>query len=288
MTDTEHRPKRGFWLTPFSPESAGGEDRELFEAVRAAIREAAEVIGLDLERADDIFLSGVVIDQVVDRIRQADVVIATCTGRNPNVFYELGIADNVGHKTILIAATSDDLPFDVQHYRAQLYGNKRDLATLASRVGKAIEQTLSEGPSEGTLGQPTPRLAIPLTKAVSLIEGRRSALADLVPEKWSVSAQTWVAQTETLLLRLFGDGHLLVERVSVVDFSPYMRPVGLESLRQVGAISLRQRARKPRLCWISPSTSFGCRTVIDRTLQRRLSEQIRSEALLVSWARMTQ
>ena len=108
------------------------------------------------------------------------------------------------------------------------YGNKRDLATLASRVGRAIEQTLSEGPSEGRLGQPTPRLAIPLTNAVSLIEERRSALADLVPEKWSVSAQTWVAQTETLLLRLFGDGHLLIERVSVIDFSPYMRPVGVQ------------------------------------------------------------
>ncbi len=50
----------------------------------------------------------------------ADAVIAVCTVRNANVFYELGLADQI-HKPILVAAEAQDLPFDVTHFRAQLY-----------------------------------------------------------------------------------------------------------------------------------------------------------------------
>lgn len=81
---------RGFLITPFSAETAGGEDTTVFAAVQEAIRAAAEETGLDLRRADDIFAAGVVIQQVQGEIEQADVVLAVCSGRNANVFYELG------------------------------------------------------------------------------------------------------------------------------------------------------------------------------------------------------
>lgn len=131
-----------FFLTPFSAEGAGGEDADRFQQVGDAIRQAAKAAGVQLRRADDIFAAGIIIDQIRDAIEQADVVVAVCTGRNPNVFYELGLAHEKGHNPILVAASSADLPFDIAHRRAQLYGGSETVDTLAARVERAILETL--------------------------------------------------------------------------------------------------------------------------------------------------
>jgi hypothetical protein len=96
-------------------------------------------------RADDIFEAGIIIEQIRNRMFGADAVVAVCTGRNANVFYELGIADQI-HKPILVAAEASDLPFDVTHFRAQLYGpegsSERD--TFRQRLARAIQDTVQE------------------------------------------------------------------------------------------------------------------------------------------------
>ena len=45
------------------------------------------------------------------------VLIADCTERNPNVFYEIGIAHTLGKQVILIARSDDDIPFDLRPIR---------------------------------------------------------------------------------------------------------------------------------------------------------------------------
>jgi hypothetical protein len=134
-----------FLLTPFSPAAAGGEQRATFRGVQAAIRQAAAAAGVELRRADSIFKAGVVVDQIRDEIARADLVIAVCTGRNANVFYELGIAEALGHTPILIAASARELPFDKAHCRCHMYGTKRNnLANLPRRLERAIRETLAE------------------------------------------------------------------------------------------------------------------------------------------------
>jgi len=106
---------------------------------------AGQSVGVRVERADDIFEAGVIIDQIKERISQADVVIAVCTGRNPNVFYELGIAERV-HKPILLAEEETDLPFDVRHFRALFYrkGSQHEgRETLRKGIATAIEETIA-------------------------------------------------------------------------------------------------------------------------------------------------
>jgi hypothetical protein len=107
------RVARGFLITPFSSETAGGEDPATFARVQEAIGTAANETGLDLRRADDIFAAGVVIQQVRGEIEQADLILAVCTGRNANVFFELGLAEAAGKPQILVAASKADLPFDI-------------------------------------------------------------------------------------------------------------------------------------------------------------------------------
>jgi len=47
--------------------------------------------------------------------RNVDNEIADCTGRNPNVFYEIGIAHTLGRNVVMI--TEADVPFDLRHLR---------------------------------------------------------------------------------------------------------------------------------------------------------------------------
>lgn len=125
---------KAFVLMPFAEEFDW-----LYEEIRAA-GEAANVL---VERADDIFAAGIIIDQVRTRIRQADIVIAVCTGRNANVFYELGMSEAF-HRPILVGETSADLPFDVQHFRAQFYGGAGGAADLQERLVRSMEETLGD------------------------------------------------------------------------------------------------------------------------------------------------
>jgi hypothetical protein len=145
--------RKAFLLMPFDP---------AMEWLRDLLVAAGAEAGVVVERADDIFAAGVVIDQVKARIREADAVIAVCTGRNANVFYEMGLADEQ-HAIIMVAESADDLPFDVQHFRAQLYGGAlRD--TLPARIKAALIETIDNRLPKGrrlgatAVPAPNPRL----------------------------------------------------------------------------------------------------------------------------------
>lgn len=59
-------------------------------------------------------------------------VIANLNGRNPNVYYELGIAQAIGKPVILIADVSSykEIPFDLQSNRLLLYRNEGELTNM--------------------------------------------------------------------------------------------------------------------------------------------------------------
>jgi hypothetical protein len=71
---------------------------------------------LRVERGDHRILTTPLLEKVRGDIQRADVIIGDITGRNPNVFYELGIADVSGKPVILITQdASEDVPTDVKH-----------------------------------------------------------------------------------------------------------------------------------------------------------------------------
>ena len=94
-----------------------------FTPVYETMKTAAEAAGLHCRRADDIWENPSVMQDVVSLIDKSKIVIADCTGRNPNVFYEAGIAHALGREVILITQTSEDIPFDLRHLRYALYLN---------------------------------------------------------------------------------------------------------------------------------------------------------------------
>lgn len=110
-----------------------------FTPVYESMKAGVEAAGMRCLRADDIWERDHILDDVLSLIWRARVVIADLSGKNPNVFYEAGIAHTLGRDTILVAQSMDDIPFDLQGIRALRYlnnGEGRDSLTkgIASRL----------------------------------------------------------------------------------------------------------------------------------------------------------
>ncbi len=104
------------------------------------IRPTVQQIGDTCTRADDVFKPGPIIADVLDSIRKADYLIADLTSRNPNVFYELGVAHELGKPVILLTQSADDVPFDVKHQR---YIEYADTVSGASALKAALLRYLA-------------------------------------------------------------------------------------------------------------------------------------------------
>ena len=88
------------------------------------IKPTCEKFGLKAIRADDIYKSGLIINDIARSIEEASVIIADVTLDNPNVFYEVGYAHGIKKATILLSdRTRDKLPFDVSGFRTLFYDN---------------------------------------------------------------------------------------------------------------------------------------------------------------------
>lgn len=104
-----------------------------------AIRKA----GLNPIRADhDIFGTGKIIDQIWNGINSAKVLITELTKRNPNVFYELGLAHALKKPVVLVSSNEEDVPFDLQHIRV-IYYDVTDPFWGNKLIDKVAENILS-------------------------------------------------------------------------------------------------------------------------------------------------
>ncbi len=64
---------------------------------------------------------GNISDQMFREIFQADLCVVLISGYNPNVFYELAIAQAAGRPVILLAEEGQNLPFDIKDLRTIYY-----------------------------------------------------------------------------------------------------------------------------------------------------------------------
>jgi hypothetical protein len=91
-------------------------DSKMVKVYTNHIRKAVEELGLTIRRADDTFTPGKFMDKVWDGICAAQLILADCTDKNPNVFYEIGIAHTVGKQVVLITRSEEDIPSDIKQY----------------------------------------------------------------------------------------------------------------------------------------------------------------------------
>lgn len=113
-----------------------------FAPVYAAIQQAGAACELLTRRADEIWEAPGIIQDVVSLIDRARIVVCDLTARNPNVFYEAGIAHTLGREVIIITQSEHDVPFDLRHLRHIRYLNNNEGRAELTRALQARMQTI--------------------------------------------------------------------------------------------------------------------------------------------------
>lgn len=113
-------------MMPFSAE---------FEPVFEAIKGACIQAGLKCLRVKDIWQHSTIIQDVFSLIFRANVVVCDLSGKNPNVFYEAGIAHTLGKQVVPLSQSEADVPFDLRHHRYLPYlRNSEGLRDLQNKL----------------------------------------------------------------------------------------------------------------------------------------------------------
>lgn len=118
-----------FTLMPF--------EEKFNDIYKLGIKEAANDAGGYCERVDEQIFEERMLDQIYNQINKADVIVADLTGRNPNVFYEVGYAHALGKRVILLTQNADDIPFDLKHHYHIVYGGS--IVKLKEELSKRLE-----------------------------------------------------------------------------------------------------------------------------------------------------
>ena len=99
--------------------------------------------GLGCLRADDIYDNRPIMEDIWKSINKARLIISDLTGKNPNVFYETGIAHTIGKEVILTTQSMDDVPFDLRHLRCIVYEYvPRGMVTFEQNLQNTIANIL--------------------------------------------------------------------------------------------------------------------------------------------------
>ena len=113
--------------------------KEFGKVLKQSIRPASRDAGMVCKKANDIFSTRGVIQDIWEQINRATVVIADITEENANVFYEIGLSHALGKKVILITqGEPEKIPFDVRHIRCIKYEYTRE---GLSKLSKELLET---------------------------------------------------------------------------------------------------------------------------------------------------
>jgi hypothetical protein len=131
-----------FVIMPFRPELRVVYDEHL--------KAVAKELGLSIGRSDDFYTNTAVMKDIWSALYASTLVIADCTGRNANVFYELGIAHTLGVPVIMISQADTDIPSDLRHLRYYVYETTpTGLIELRNAVRRTAKATMIEGIATG-------------------------------------------------------------------------------------------------------------------------------------------
>lgn len=98
-------------------------DKSFDDIYQIGIKETVKSLSLQCQRSDEIIhTQNVICTAICQPIRVARYIIVDITGKNPNVFYELGLTharvedtDQINKRVIIITRDIDDIPFDLRN-----------------------------------------------------------------------------------------------------------------------------------------------------------------------------
>jgi hypothetical protein len=113
IIDLEHITNTCFIMMPF---------HTLFkDEYEMVIQPAVQDAGLKCVRGDEIYTQQSIAHGIWKLIREARVIIAELSGRNPNVMYEIGLAHAIGKPIIFLTRNEEDVPFNLESLKYLYY-----------------------------------------------------------------------------------------------------------------------------------------------------------------------
>lgn len=133
--------RKCFVVMPFGNESL----QVVYEDFVKPVIEDPEGCNLECQRGDDVFGSNVVMDDIRTSMSSADIIVADLTGKNANLFYEVGICHTLDKPVLLLAQSMDDVPFDLRHRRVLLYEySPRGCRRLEKEVAEHLQAMVAK------------------------------------------------------------------------------------------------------------------------------------------------
>ena len=117
------------------------------DPIYATIRNLCAELALNCSRADDVFDESELIQDVFSLIYRSAVVICDFTGRNPNVYYEAGIAHTLGRPVVPLTQFDEHVTFDLKHHRFIRYlNNAQGLQEFKPKLQRRLRRLLHRWP----------------------------------------------------------------------------------------------------------------------------------------------
>lgn len=226
-----------FFISPIGEE--GSTTRRRSDPVhKHIVSPAAREVGLKAVRADELAAPGRITNQIIDHLLHARSAVADLTGRNANVFYELGVRHMANLPVALIVAHDEPaLPFDLAQMRVVRYDHTS--LDSAEQCRKALVDHLRAG-LDGAVDSP---------------------ISDFDRPPSGYRFEQWLSEMvndvrETLIARLAGDPRL-TEATDEID-----RSAGGDNQRRVEALDdavdeAVEDLRESALVEIDPSPLLG-------------------------------
>jgi hypothetical protein len=148
------------------------------------IKPAAEKAGYAPIRADHEARPGTITEQMYDHILGDDLLIAILTGHNPNVFYEIAVAESAARPLVLLIENGHSIPFDINTRRMLQY----DLKPRALHNGIHVDnlfRTITELEASGA------DTKVPFRPSLKPL-GAGEALWRMVPRSRDLSREDWL------------------------------------------------------------------------------------------------
>jgi hypothetical protein len=117
---TASQKKRCFVISPIGADGSAARQHadDVYDFI---IKPALDACGIEAFRSDHLREAGKISDQMFRAILNDDLCVAVLTGYNPNVFYELAIAQAAARPVIILIEKGQLLPFDIQDLRCVQY-----------------------------------------------------------------------------------------------------------------------------------------------------------------------
>lgn len=108
---------------------------------KRCVKPICDELDLEIRHAGELFGTTPIYNDILREIQDATIIVADISGRNPNVFYELGIAHTIKQdRTIIITNDGfESAPFDVQHFRIIGY---EDTITGGDEFKESLNKTI--------------------------------------------------------------------------------------------------------------------------------------------------